>query len=407
MKVLGIVVEYNPFHNGHAFHIDKSKELTGADAVVAVMSGNFVQRGIPAVMDKWSRAHMALVNGVDLVLELPVLYSLSSAEFFAHGAISLLNNIGIVEAVCFGSECGDINILNNIASLLQMEPPLYKTYLKDFLKKGFSYPKARSEALSLYLKDTEGHASYDWSSILASPNNTLGIEYCRSILRLGSDLKAFSILREDSDYNSEVLNSSFPSATALRKYMKENIELDSINKHVPYSVACIIKDFLSHGYSFSFMEDIFPYIKYKLMTCTNLDSILSIPDITEGLENRLFKFLPDSTSIDEYIEAIKTKRYTYTRISRILSQIFIGFENYPTSALRRRECPYARVLGFNAKGAELLKNMKAASSIPVYVKLPKNEDIIMTLDIQASKAYSIINKNIDPVSDYIMKPIIV
>jgi predicted nucleotidyltransferase len=407
LSTLGLVVEYNPFHNGHLYHIKKSKSITGSEAVVAVMSGNFVQRGIPAVIDKWLRAEMALVNGVDLVLELPILYSLSSAEFFAFGAVSILNSIGIVDSICFGSECGNINILKDIAEILEKEPEPFKKFLKDLMNTGMVYPSARSRALVQYLGHKGIKYSFDPNDVMASPNNTLGIEYCRSILRLNSSIKPFSILREGSGYNSEVFEDRFSSATALRKHFKENKPFDIIDEYVPPNVMEMFLDLKRMNYSFAFSDSMFPFIKYRLLTMPNKYNLLKIPDISEGLENKICKSIETSENLDKLVEAVKSKRYTYTRISRILSQLFVGFEGYDTLHLRRKPCPYVRVLGFNSKGAQLLKEMKIKSAIPFYVKMPKEQSDLQKLDIQSTKAYSLINRNVDPKSDYLRHPIIV
>lgn len=182
MNISGVIVEYNPFHNGHLYHINKTKEFTNCDGIVAVMSGNFVQRGVPSIIDKWNRTKMALLNGVDLVLELPVLYSLSSAEFFALGAVSLLNNIGVVSNLCFGSEVGDINNILEIAKVLYEESNEYKTLLKSHLNNGLSFPTARTEALREYLVYNE-KTCFHFNNFLTSSNNILAIEYCKNLLK--------------------------------------------------------------------------------------------------------------------------------------------------------------------------------------------------------------------------------
>lgn len=407
MNTLGIIVEYNPFHNGHLFHIQRSKEITGADAVVAVMSGNFVQRGIPAIIDKWVRTEMALLNGVDLVLELPVLYSLSSAEIFAFGAMSILNSIGIVDNICFASECGNIHVLKKIARILETEPESFQSSLKNYLAFGISFPNARCKALADYIENKYGTCSFDPNVIMTAPNNTLGIEYCKSIFKLNSGIKPFTILREGSGYNTEVLEDGFSSATAIRKYFKENKPIKSINKYVPDNIMNIFWKLDANDYDFVFSDDILPFIKYKLLTLSNKDEIRKIPDISEGIENRIYKAIECAQSFDEMVDEIKSKRYTHTRICRILCQLFVGFEWYNTLALRKKSCPYARVLGFNNKGAALLKDMKSKSSIPFYVKIPKEPDDIMKLDIQATRAYSLINRNVKPDCDYTKHPIII
>ena len=238
MNITGIIVEYNPFHNGHAYHIQKTREKTNCDAIVAVMSGNFVQRGVPAIVDKWNRSKMALMNGVDLVIELPLIYSLSSAEFFASGAVSLLNNLGIVNNLCFGSECGDTDVLSIIGKILTDEPIEFKKILKENLDKGLAYPLARSKALIQFLNifDNKKLLNYNIEEILSSSNNILGIEYCKSLIKLNSSIRPYSIQREGSTYNSTSLNNKFSSATSIRKFIKENKNIKDVETHLPKNV---------------------------------------------------------------------------------------------------------------------------------------------------------------------------
>lgn len=408
MNVTGIVVEYNPFHKGHLYHIKKAREVTKSEGIIAVMSGNFVQRGQPAIIDKWNRTKMALENGADLVLELPVVYSLSSAEFFAHGAISLFNNLGITDNICFGSELGQIEPLLFIAQILNSEPDRFKALLKEQLSKGASYPAARNKALLDFLTHLDIKSvnldSINLDDILKSPNNILGIEYCKSILNLKSSIKPFSIERIGEKYNDTSLNHDISSSTAIRKYIEGNSSITGLKEFLPGSVYCLLEKLQKGQYEFVFNNSMLKYIKYKYFSNkTNL--IKNIPDVSEGIENRIFKFLNGSNSMKELIDKAKTKRYTYTRISRILCQFFIGFENWNTEAMRKAECPYARVLGFNSVGLKILKEAKSKCSIPIYTKLPSNVKNSLALDVQSTKMYSLLNKNINPMSDYLISPI--
>lgn len=245
MKVTGIIAEYNPFHNGHKYHIEKAKELTGADYVIVVMSGNFTQRGIPAFTDKYTRTRMALSCGADLVLELPLYYAAGSAEYFATGAVSLLDRLGVVDSLCFGSECGNIDALMHVASVLYNEPDSYKKLLQDALKSGQNYPAARHNALLQYLSmqpserdavngnaidcDTVACAAItdvtDYEQILSSPNNILGIEYCKALLKLNSSITPYTIRREGGGYNDDTLSAVNSSALAIRTALssKDNL----------------------------------------------------------------------------------------------------------------------------------------------------------------------------------------
>lgn len=403
MNVSGIIVEYNPFHNGHLHHINKTKEITKSDAIIAVMSGNFVQRGIPSIIDKWTRAKMALLNGVDLVLELPTLYSLSSAEFFAFGAITLLDSIGVVNNICFGSESGSVDEILNISKILWEEPNDFKILLKSYLNQGLTYPSARSKALSEYLANTENTCLH-FNNFLACSNNILAIEYCKNLFKINSKIIPYTIKREGNDYNSVNFNEDFSSATAIRNYLKDNNDYNFIKKYVPNNVIELIQELKDSNYPFVFEDKLFQYIKYKYFLERN--SLENIPDISEGLHNRIYNAIDNSNSFEEILDKVKTKRYTYTRISRILCQYFLGFDSLDTYSLRRQPCPYARILGFNEKGSKILKEMKKQSTIPIYTKIPRDINPTLSLDIRGTKCYSLLNNKINALSDYKNRPII-
>ncbi len=404
MKISGIVVEYNPLHNGHTYHINKTKELTNCDGLIAIMSGNFNQRGIPSVIDKWNKTSMALNSGVDLVLELPVIYSLSSAEFFSFGAISLLHNLGVVDSICFGSELGDISTLLTISKVLIEEPLEFKNELKSFLDLGIPFPKARSLALLDYLNLNNLSTTNHIDHILSSSNNILGMEYIKSLTKLNSSIVPYTIKREGASYNSNSLNNVFSSATAIRNFLKASVTLKDLTNHVPEGVFTILNELRSKNYNFTFDYMMFPYIKY-LNSISSSDSLSNIPDANEGLYNKIRKNLFLYSNYDDVIAATKSKRYTYTRISRILCQYFVGFHNYNTLELRKSPCSYARVLGFNSTGIKILKSMKANSNIPIYTKFPKELNESLALDLKSTQAYSIINPSINYNDDYLISPI--
>ena len=290
MNISGIIVEYNPLHNGHVYHINKTKELTNCDVLICVMSGNFTQRGIPSSIDKWTKTKMAINNGVDLVLELPTIYSVSSAEFFAQGAISLLNSLGIVDNICFGSEHGDINDICNISNILLKEPAEYKLLLKTYLSKGITYPLARAKALYEYLTNSNmSMSNLLLGDFLNSSNNILGIEYCKSLIKLNSSITPYTLKRKGASYNSTFINNEFSSATAIRRYVKENGILTNLKDYVPPSVFTEIRNLYSKDTNFIFEDSMFPYIKYKSATSKN--SLINLPDVSEGLDNKIIKSL--------------------------------------------------------------------------------------------------------------------
>ena len=220
MKTIGIVAEYNPFHNGHLYQLQASRQQAGAECAVVVMSGNYTQRGEPAIVDKWARAEMALHSGADLVIELPVAYAMGSAEYFAYGAVKLLDSLGAIDMICFGSEAGSIDNLSAAARILADEPENYRSYLKEFLSEGISFPAARQKAISLYAKSIYGKDHL--SSLLKSPNNILGIEYLKALLRLKSNIIPMTIERIGSNYNSAELSGNMSSATSIRKILNDN-----------------------------------------------------------------------------------------------------------------------------------------------------------------------------------------
>ncbi len=397
--ITGIITEYNPFHKGHKYHLENALKDTNAYSIVCVMSGNFMQRGIPAIVDKWKRTEMALKNGVDLVLELPLVYSISSAEHFAFGSVSLLNSLGVIDNLYFGSEEGSIKPLQNIAQVLCDEPEDFKEILKKHINSGLPFHTSRANALNEYLNST--HAL----EVLSNSNNILGIEYLKALKVLGSRISPYTLKREGSAYNEENINNSFSSATSIRKYLKTG-SLDKLADILPQETYDILENLNSINYPFIFEQDMFKYLKYKLLT--DVESLKYLPDASEGLDNKIYKEILNSTSLDELILKVKSKRYTYTRINRILAQYFLGLEKYDLLHLAKTPVPYARVLGFNSKGRDILKAMKKNCSIDIITKVPRNNlPVHMELDILGTKAYSILNPHVNPMDDYLRGPVII
>ena len=279
-KILGIISEYNPFHYGHLYHINESKKIINPDYTVAVMSGNFVERGDAAIIDKWSRAEMALNNGVDLVIELPLIYSISSAENFAMGSIKILDSLSMDTAISFGSECGNINILNSIAQVLCEEPKEYLSILNHELGSGISFPKAREHALLMYLNDIRKFAN-----VLSEPNNILGIEYLKAIQKQKAKLRATTIVRKGANYNDLDLKDKYSSASAIRHGLLNNID---IKPYIPESSYKILQDKISKNEIVYGLKTFEQAIIYKLRTMSQ-EEIATLPDVTEGLENKIKK----------------------------------------------------------------------------------------------------------------------
>ena len=365
--VLGIIAEYNPFHNGHFYQIEEAKKQTGAKYVVAVMSGNFTQRGNTSLIDKWAKAQMALENGVDIVLELPTIYSVSSAENFAEGAIKILDSLKIVDTLCFGTETVDFAALNNIANVLHNEPKEYVAILNHELGKGISYPKARENALMMYLNDIKRYAS-----ILSGSNNILAIEYLKALKRLKSDMIPFSIQRKKVYYNDERIIDEFASSTAIRKLIATE-QYAEVRKVVPMSSYMLLKEKIEKG---NYVIDIIKFEKeilYNLRKMT-VKQIAELPDVTEGLEYAIKNAANSCNSLLELVNIIKSKRYTQTRIQRILVYALLGITK-KDMANARKVIPYARVLGFNKNGREMLSDICSINPrINMITSVKKYED---------------------------------
>ena len=380
-KVLGIIAEYNPFHNGHLLHLEKSKKICDAQYSVCVMSGNFVQRGNTSVVNKWVKAEMALKSGVDLVLELPTVYSISSAENFAEGAIKLLNSLKIVDTVSFGSENSDINVLNRISSVLQEEPKQYLELLNSELKKGLSFPKARENAILLYLNDEK------YLNILNQPNNTLAIEYLKALKKYKSHISPISVKREKVFYNSNCIVDEYASATAIRNMIIHE-QFNDIRKVVPTSSYNLLMDEIEKGH---LVIDISKFEKEILYAIRRLsaDDIKNIPEVTEGLENAIKNASNSCNNLSELINIVKSKRYTQTRIQRILLYILLNITK-KDMYLSRKNIPYARILGYSPQGKELISEIYRANPKITLITSVKN-----FLDSSNNKTYKyMLNKDI-------------
>lgn len=389
-KILGVIAEYNPFHNGHLYHISESKKAVNADYVVAIISGNFVQRGDTSLIDKWSKTEMAIKNGVDLVIELPLLYSISSAENFAEGGIKMLNSFNIVDYVSFGSELCDVNILNEFADVLFHEPKEFVSVLNHELSKGFSYPKARENALLMYLNDIRKYAN-----ILSSPNNILAIEYLKALKKYKSSIVPVSINRNKVDYNSTEIVDGFASATAIRKIAMTN-DVWSLRQAMPKSSFDIMYECLRAGKTVSSLAKFEKEIIYNLRRM-RISEIANLPDVSEGLEYSIKNAASSCNTIDELINIVKSKRYTTTRLKRILVYCLLGITKKDMQD-SRKVTPYVRVLGFNDKGKELLSGISHANpkleivtSVKKYMETSTNRILrnMLAKDVFATDIYTL------------------
>ena len=420
MKIVGLVVEYNPFHNGHLYHLNKSKEVTNATHSIAVMSGNFLQRGEPALFDKYTRAQIAVSNGVDLVVELPSLFACQSAEIFSHGAVTLLNSLNCIDSICFGSEEGDIQILYQIASILTNEPIQFKNILKAYLAEGLLFAVARSKALYDYISSNNllDIPEEKLNTILNSSNNILGIEYIKSLIRIKSNIKPYTITRIKSEYNSEIISSNICSATAIRKVLKDYCELSDISNVVPYHTLYAIENSIKKEFNPMFDEYYFDIIKQIIVR--DINNLNSYFDVNEGIENKIYKSVFTSNSLDSLQQDIKSKRYTLTRVKRILNNILLGITKEDMNKVKSISyIPYVRVLAFNHKGREIIKQIKLNSDICIvnkFANIDFNSDTLfetlINYDIKASNMYNLIyyKNNLDKLKgpmDYYLSPIYV
>ena len=396
MKITGFITEYNPFHNGHLYHAEKAKEITGADYTVALMSGSHVQRGEPAVFDKYVRTKMALQAGVDLVLEMPAAFSTASAMEFASYGVALFSSLGAVNSLVFGSECGELRPLLAAARLLSEETPEFQQAIQAKLKSGMTYPQARTEALlesisneyegrmhsdSMQVSDSarfpDSIRKDELKQLLLFPNNILGIEYLRAGLALHSPLEFHTIRRKGSGYHDAVLpENNFPSASAIRSALarfqdaagSSNITAASGSNTAPrlcssIPAACI--DTLTGEIP------IFPNDYSLLLQDRILNSCLDdIADLNDELASRLKKTAPWPASFEERIQALKSRQFTYTRVSRVLLHLVLGIHNEEI-ALWKSEgyASYARILGFRKESSSLLKELKKHTSIPFITKV--------------------------------------
>ena len=372
MNVTGIIAEYNPFHNGHAYHLRESRRLTGADYIIVVMSGNFVQRGEPAIIHKYARTEMALRSGADLVLELPVCYATGSAEYFALGSISLLDGLGCVDHLCFGSESGDLTVLRETATILAEEPLSYQEKLKSFLQTGFSYPLARTRALAEF-----GHSRA--VSVLSRPNNTLGVEYIKALLHRKSDITPVTIPRMGADYHDVELHGEFCSASALRSALAgqpdciSQSQCPSFAGMVPDHVSSILKEAWHHIFPV-FPKDVSSILHYRLLMASTWEELGLCFDVPEDLARRIFCLRSSYQNYDSFTNLVKTRNITELSVRRALIHILLSL---PASEIPKdRSCPYARVLGFRRQAAPLLKEIKEKGHLPLITK-PADAPLIL------------------------------
>ena len=378
MTNIGIICEYNPFHNGHVYHIDKIKELYPDSRIILVMSGNFLQRGDVSLINKWDKTLIALNHGVDLVVELPFVFSTQGADKFAHGAISILDSLG-VDKLVFGSECNDVSLLKNLASI-QVNNDEYDLLVKKYVDEGKNFPTA----MSMALVDCGGKS-------IESPNDILGLCYIKEIISMGSKIEPVSIKRT-SDYHSNDL-SNICSASALRDAIRKNID---ISDYVP-------NDSLTSINSNLFVDNLYSFLQYKIMTCDDISKYVTVDD---GINYRIKKYIYECKNLDEFINCIKSKRYTYNRIKRMLIHILCSFTDEENS--KCLDIHYIRVLGFNSNGRDFLNSIKKNCSVPIISNYSGYKDIMLDIEFRSTCVYSLLFNDSSCIisSEYKNKPII-
>lgn len=414
MKAVGLVTEYNPFHNGHLYHLNKAMELTGADISVAVMSGDFVQRGEPAVLDKYTRASMALNSGVNLVIELPVNYAVSSAESFAAGALKVLDYIK-ADSIAFGSESGDIERLSKLAHILcDNEDTLYKEISK-YTANGISYAAARQ-------KTVEKLTDKDTAAILTSSNNILAVEYLKAIIKNNYAIKPYTVQRQGDAYNDTDIRSDYASATALRG----NLKADNISKYIPVKAGLILSLNQNYIYPDDITEALFTRLLDILFASgydknVFIENVMKYPDVNKEIAGRLYKSAMDMItrtvpqgaeskdngvfSFGSLCEHIKTKEVPLSRIKRALVRITLGIDKKHME--KYSNAPYIRVLGFDKKGQEYLSYIRKTVEVPLITKTADYKEMLLD-DIHAANIYNMIaagKYGVKELGDYVKNPI--
>lgn len=383
MKSVGIICEYNPFHNGHLYHLNKVKELCPDNVIILILGGNFLQRGENSTINKWDKTKIALELGVDIIVELPFAFATQSADIFAKGSIELLNFLK-TDKLIFGSEIADIDILNKLADI-QINDNSYDNIVKNYIDKGTNYPTALSKALY----DIMGYE-------VNTPNDILGISYIREIKKLNSKIAPICIKRTNN-YHSLELEGNVVSASSIRKAIKDNKEIVKFVPDVTYN-------YLQNN--IHFIDDYFPFLKYKILTEWN--HLNEYQTVDEGIENRIKKYIIQSKTLDELIINIKTKRYTYNKLRRMFTHIMCNFTK--TEAQKYQHIEYIRILGFSQKGKTYLNKIKKDIEIPLVTNYSKLKNEMLELDFRATCVYASVLNEKDKInfieSEYKNKPLI-
>ncbi|KIL73463.1 nucleotidyltransferase [Bacillus badius] len=378
MKTVGIVVEYNPFHNGHLYHAQKAREAAGADVVMAVMSGHFLQRGEPALVNKWARTRMALQNGVDIVVELPYAFSVQKAEYFAKGAITILEKL-FCDAFCFGSENGQVSSFIETKQQMDKHSKSLDPLVQKYMGEGFSFPKAQTLA-------RESLFGQRLPLDLSKPNNILGFHYIQANENLPHPMTPLTVKRQQADYHDVTLSSQpIASATGIRKAIMET-GLETIEPYVPAAAFAELNHYLSAYGHLHHWDLYWPLLQYRLLS-SSTEELAQIYDVSEGIEYRLKEAARQSASFTEFMESVKTKRYTWTRIQRALVHILLHVSKEEMGAALEA-VRYIRLLGMNSRGREYLNKVKKNLSLPFITKAAVFKEAL-ALDLKAAEIYAL------------------
>lgn len=376
MKACGLIVEYNPFHNGHVHHIEEARKRTNASVIIAVMSGSFLQRGEPAFIDKHHRTKAALQSGVDIVVELPYAFAVQSSNLFAQGAVQILHALKVAH-ICFGSESGDTDAMNKAVAQYIHHESTFSATLRKHIQKGLSYPKATEkgyEAIGMDMID------------MKQPNNILGFHYMKTILKNNFPIEPVAIQRLHNHYHDESIEHSIASATSIRKSALQTNGLKEVKQTIPPASFDVLHTYQTITNTWHHWEAYFPYLYYKLIT-TETKALQGLHSVDEGIEHRLKKHIQKANSFEQFVDAVRTNRYTTARIQRMCTHILTNTTKQEIDTFTSKPIPYIRLLGMNQTGQQYIRQIKKQINIPIVSNLNKKTAPLLYLDEKATNVY--------------------
>ncbi|CQR47806.1 hypothetical protein BN1058_02136 [Paraliobacillus sp. PM-2] len=380
MQACGLVVEYNPFHHGHYYHLQKAKKISGADCIIAVMSGNFLQRGEPAIIDKFSRTKMAIDQGIDIVIELPYFSVVQHSDLFSYGAIHILNEL-LVSSICFGSEDGDITTFQRSFNHYKVNQSLFNNTLKHELSLGKSFPVANNKAFKKIGMDNTNQLD------LMQPNNILGFGYLKAIETINPNIQPFTIQRKQSNYHDKNITKPFASATSIRDTLLSNgVTNQTISETLPERSIAHLTEYKQKTGIWHTWEEYFSLLQYRVLTMDK-EVLKNIHGVDEGIENRIIRTAKEATNFNEWIQLLKTKRYTQTRLQRIFTHILTNTSKQSVKKMQQMPYPYMRLLGLSEQGKQYLNHTKKERTIPLFTQFKNHSSLMMTMEERVTNAY--------------------